>query len=161
MLAIMDNLNTATGVNNINNGSSVIKPMEAPKLKSNNKGGLILLIVFFAVILGVGTGYGVTRAKGVSLGGPVGGKINSKNTVGVNDSKTFKDSATGKLVKGGIDGEGTHHLERTGGESQNVYLTSSIVDLDQFVGKRVKVYGQTFASQHAGWLMDVGKVETK
>lgn len=155
MLVIMDNLNTAIG-------NSVIKPMESPKVQSNNKGGLILLIVFFAVILGVGTGFGITKANGgVQIGGPVGGKINSKNTVGVNDSKTFKDSAEGKLVKGGIDGEGTHHLERTGGESQNVYLTSSIVDLDQFVGKKVKVFGQTFASQHAGWLMDVGKVETK
>jgi hypothetical protein len=27
------------------------------------------------------------------------------------------------------------------------------------VGKKVRVYGQTFAGQKAGWLMDVGYIE--
>lgn len=65
------------------------------------------------------------------------------------------------MVAGGVDGEGTHHLVRPGGDSQNVYLTSSVVDLNQFVGKTVKVFGQTFATQTAGWFMDVGRVELK
>jgi hypothetical protein len=41
----------------------------------------------------------------------------------------------------------------------NVYLTSSTVDLSPFVGKKVRVWGQTFTGQKAGWLMDVGLVE--
>jgi hypothetical protein len=73
--------------------------------------------------------------------------------------KNFKDQAEGTLKEGGIDGEGNFHLERPGGESQNVYLTSSTVDLSLYVGKKVRVYGQTFAGQKAGWLMDVGLVE--
>ena len=73
--------------------------------------------------------------------------------------KTFKDSIVGLLKEGGIEGEGNFHLERPGGVSQNVYLTSSTVDLSKYVGKKVKVWGQTFQGQKAGWLMDVGLVE--
>ncbi len=132
--------------------------METPAVtQTNSRAGLIPVIVFFAVVLGVGTGFGLVKYRNAS--GAVGGKVKTATEVGVNDTKTFKDSAEGKLAKGGVDGEGTHHLVRVGGSSQNVYLTSSVVDLDQFVGKKVKVFGQTFAAQNAGWLMDVGKVE--
>ncbi|MFZ1549532.1 MAG: hypothetical protein WAT44_03660, partial [Microgenomates group bacterium] len=74
-------------------------------------------------------------------------------------TKRFPDAAMGILKEGGIDGEGSYHLERPGGKSQNVYLTSSIVDLAKFVGKKIKVQGETFSGQTAGWLMDVGYVE--
>lgn len=73
--------------------------------------------------------------------------------------ETFKDNAIGVLKEGGIDGEGTHHLEREGGPSQNVYLTSSAVDLSQLIGRKVQVWGETFATQKAGWFMDVVKVK--
>src|SRR5690606_34753788 len=78
--------------------------------------------------------------------------------IGTKDN-TFKDSAEGVLVKGGIDGEGSHHLMRPGGPAQNVYLTSSVLDLDELENHKVKVWGETFAAQKAGWLMDVGRVE--
>lgn len=80
-------------------------------------------------------------------------------TEGIMDKKKFPDKAEGKLVEGGIDGEGSFHLVRSGGESQNVYLTSSIIDLSKYIGKKVRVWGQTFSGQKAGWLMDVGYVE--
>ena len=83
----------------------------------------------------------------------------TKITVGSPDSKTFKDSTEGTLEIGGINGEGTHKLIRPGGESQTVYLTSSVLDLSQFEGKKVRVLGETFAAKKAGWLMDVGKIE--
>jgi len=51
-------------------------------------------------------------------------------------------------------------LERTGGASQNVYLTSTVIDLQSFVGKNVQVWGDTLSGQKAGWLMDVGKIKT-
>ena len=60
---------------------------------------------------------------------------------GLEDEKTFRDQAQGIVVKGGIDGEGSHHLMRPGGESQNVYMTSSTVDLDLFNDHKVKVWG--------------------
>ncbi len=83
----------------------------------------------------------------------------SDKSAGIADKKTFKDQAEGTLREGGADGEGNFHLERPGGDSQNVYLTSTTVDLSQYIGKKVRVWGQTFQAQKAGWLMDVGLVE--
>ena len=77
----------------------------------------------------------------------------------MDDVKTFRDRAEGTLKEGGIDSEGTHHLERPGGTSQSVYLTSSVVDLDQFIDKKVEVWGETIGAKKAGWLMDVGKIK--
>ncbi len=85
--------------------------------------------------------------------------VEKGKTYGVTDTSAFKDTADGTVEKGGIEGEGQYHLVRPGGESQNVYMTSSTVDLSEFVGKKVKVWGATQTAQHAGWLMDVGKVE--
>ena len=85
--------------------------------------------------------------------------IKTGNVEGISDTKTFKDSAEGMLEKGGINGEGTHKLLREGGPSQTAYLVSSVVDLDAYAGKKVKVWGETFAAQKAAWLMDVGKIE--
>ena len=88
------------------------------------------------------------------------GTVNSNTAVG-STNKTFKDVAEGTLQKGGIDGEGTHKLIRPGGDSQTVYLTSSVVDLSQYEGKKVKVFGETQKALKEGWLMDVGKVEVE
>lgn len=77
-------------------------------------------------------------------------------------TKTFRDQAEGVIEKNDkLDkyAQGTHMLIRPGGESQTAYLTSSVLDLDQYLGKKVKVYGETFGSSQVGWLMDVGKVE--
>jgi hypothetical protein len=73
--------------------------------------------------------------------------------------KTFTDSATGTIIKGGINGEGTHTLEREGGKTQNAALTSSTVDLDLFIGKKVEIKGETNSSTKAGWFLDVGIVK--
>jgi len=71
----------------------------------------------------------------------------------------FKDSATGTVEKGSINGIGTHILNRDGGASQRVSLTSSVVDLDLFVGHKVEVKGETNATNKTGWLLDVGSVK--
>ena len=73
--------------------------------------------------------------------------------------EVFKDVAEGYLEQGGINGEGSHKLLRPGGDSQTVYLTSSVTDLDKLSGMQVKVWGETYQGQKAGWLMDVGKIE--
>ncbi len=74
------------------------------------------------------------------------------------DKETFRDSTEGILKKGGLDGEGTHHLVR-GDESQTAYLTSSVIDLNKYVDMKVQVWGETFAAQKAGWFMDVGRIK--
>jgi hypothetical protein len=64
----------------------------------------------------------------------------------------------GILREGGIEGEGSHHLER-GAKDQTAYLTSSSIDMTPYIGKKVKVWGATNKGQKAGWLMDVGSIE--
>ncbi|MCW1949721.1 MAG: hypothetical protein KIH89_004780 [Candidatus Shapirobacteria bacterium] len=76
-----------------------------------------------------------------------------------NTSKTFADSAIGVVKAGGISGEGTHTLEREGGKTQHAALTSSVIDLDLFIDKKVEVKGETNDSNKAGWLMDVGSIK--
>lgn len=124
----------------------------------------ILVGIILIVVLGIGSGYGLHKAvgksdAGTSTEGIPSSQSSGKVVVGSKDASALKDSAEGTLQEGGIDGEGTHKLIRPGGDSQTVYLNSSSLDLSPFVGKKVKVYGETFAGKKAGWLMDVGKVE--
>ena len=48
---------------------------------------------------------------------------------------------------------------REGGTAKYVYLTSSMIDLSLFVGKKVEIWGETLASKKAGWLMDVARIQ--
>lgn len=130
-----------------------------------NKNVIIALAMF--VLLGIGSGFVVSSAIGrggsssSSSSDPVtanGITVNKGDVIG-SEASDFKDSAEGILREGGIDGEGAFHLERPGGESQAVYLTSSVLDLTPFVGRTVKVWGQTQAARSAGWLMDVGRLQ--
>ncbi|EKE14131.1 MAG: hypothetical protein ACD_12C00663G0004 [uncultured bacterium] len=117
--------------------------------------------IAIAVIIGAVFGFGFSRFNKKT---PTNSDDKTKNTAqsaGIVDKKTFKDSVEGILREGGIDGEGNFHIERPGGVSQNAYLTSSTVDLSVYIGKKVKVWGQTFSGQKAGWLMDVGLVEVE
>lgn len=128
-------------------------------------GGLIA-----AVVLGLGTGY-VAASKTSTTTVDTSQTTNQTDSTaaapaikvgqvfGSKDAGAFKDQAEGVLVVGGVGGEGSHHLLRPGGASQNVYQTSSVMDLSQFENARVKVFGETFKAQKAGWLMDVGRVE--
>ncbi|MBU0576361.1 hypothetical protein KJ707_00855 [Patescibacteria group bacterium] len=142
-----------------NNGNSMASPFSK----------LVIIFSIVAITAGVATGFGGYKLKmkaGGLLPSPSNlqriaeeGKIKAGDVFGVADEKTFKDSAEGYLEAGGIDGEGSHKLVRVGGVSQTVYLTSSITDLDKFIGMDVKIWGETFKGQKAGWLMDVGRIE--
>jgi hypothetical protein len=130
-----------------------------------NKSILIAFGMF--ILLGIGTGFIVSNLLGNSPSSPSGDSetinangvsVNKGDIIGSDDSD-FSDSAEGVLEIGGIEGEGAFHLVRTGGESQNVYLTSAALDLTPFVGRKIKVWGQTQTALHAAWLMDVGRVQ--
>lgn len=133
------------------------KPQSSTKVSARQ----VLAVLVIVVLLGVGTGFVVATLTGGTTSTP--GLLGTNNlkgkTFGSDDTQVFKDTAEGVMQEGGVDGEGEYHLEREGGESQNVYLTSSLVDLSQFVGVKVKVWGETQTAQKAGWLMDVGRVE--
>lgn len=125
---------------------------------------IYIVSALLVVLAGVGTGWllsggasGGVLSNGDQKAAP-GARQNSREA-GVADESTFRDMAEGILESGGIDGEGTHHLVREGGESKYVYLTSTVIDLEGFVGKSVQVWGETIAAQQAGWLMDVGKIK--
>jgi len=120
----------------------------------------LIIFLVITIIVGAGIGFGIYKISNLGKGSATTGQSTSKKTAGVVNKKNFKDKAEGILKEGGIDGEGNFHLERPGGESQNVYLTSTTVDLSQFIGKKVRVMGETFSGQQAGWLMDVGYVES-
>lgn len=125
----------------------------------------LFIFLIIAVVMGGMSGYILSNKKGTAGGNTLtsgsvdSSKITKGIVVGSNDTKTFKDTATGSLKEGGINGEGQFHLVRPGGASQNVYLTSSSVDLSKFVNKKIKIWGETQKAQYAGWLMDVGRVE--
>lgn len=135
-----------------NQNNDLIYPLTQ---KSNTSLSFYVLILITSLVFGIVSGFILNKIKSVSDSSvPKAGKI-----IGIQDKKTLKDSATGTLKTGGVDGEGNFHLERPGGNSQNVYLTSTVVDLSTYVGKKVRVWGETFKGEKAGWLMDVGAVE--
>jgi len=144
----MDQNSQPSGVIHSLNNSDSLKGM---------KTSVFLMLIGTALVLGLGVGY----APKIFLKEKSTEKVttNAKKSAGIADKKTFKDFAEGLLKEGGIDGEGNFHLSRAGGVSQNVYLTSTTVDLSLYVGKKVKVMGETFQAEKAGWLMDVGYVE--
>jgi len=146
---------------------------EESVMSSNEVSKKIMMIAFGVVlVLGLGTGLAgafMTRSSSTvavpkedqKTAAQVQDAVRVGAVFGVPDENTFRDDTEGVLIKGGIEGEGSHTLLRPGGVSQNVYLTSSVVDLDQFENQRIRIWGETFKGQKAGWLMDVGRVEIK
>ncbi len=139
-------------------------PSIDPQISSKKPKPIIIGLFALVLVLGVFSGALVKKLTSSSPGSNLRGvdidesSFKVGDSFGVDDTDLFPDTVTGYLKKGGINGEGTHSLLRTGGVSQTVYLTSSIVDLDEFVGHQVTIWGETFAGQKAGWLMDVGRV---
>ncbi len=137
------------------------------KIESKNNTLLLFGISFLVVLAGVGTGWLLSGANAKTRSSSaIDTSVQQKQAVkqsdteaGIDDATAFPDTAEGTLVKGGIDGEGQYHLERIGGVSQNVYLTSTVIDLASFESKKVQVWGQSLSGKKAGWLMDVGKVK--
>ena len=142
-----------------------IPPTAPPVMKKFVRPGFkavwpYILGSLLVVLLGVGAGWlisGGRAMKGAGGKADTGAKVSS-NEAGVEDVAKFSQTAKGLLEAGGVDGEGTHHLTRDGGPSQTVKLTSTVIDLEGFVGKQVTIWGETLSSR-GGWLMDVGKIK--
>ena len=144
--------------------NSVVKPLPEnnflPKLNLERKTLLVLLI---PVVLGLVTGfilYKRNTAGTVRLAGKNVSVVNTPTEEGVKDASTFRDTAVGTVIEndGKITNEGSYILTR-GDASQNVYLTSTVIDLAKYSGKKVQIWGETFKGQKAGWLMDVGRIK--
>lgn len=152
---------------------STPKTNPSPKAKSPSLLSPKVLIVI--LVIAVGMGYFISRLfplSGSNTASLLSGEqeaistedITDKSTIEIgklygDTATTFKDSATGTVEKGSINGVGTHILNREGGVSQRASLTSSVVDLDLFVNRKVEVKGETNASKQTSWLLDVGSVK--
>lgn len=123
---------------------------------------IFLSILVLSVILGTAAGYlfaGPAKDKPTTPAA-----LTEKPKTAQQDTRTFRDFAEGTVqkrpeAKGGEYAEGTHLLVRDG--AVPVALTSSVIDLSEYEGKKVKVFGETQKAIKEGWLMDVGKVEEK
>lgn len=154
---IMEELQDTHILNKITTSAQVV---------SRRLSGLPIVIGLILLTFGIATGYffnqkagSITQVGEKESKTGVSGSVKESRVYGSADEKAFRDVTEGLLEKGGLDGEGSHKLIRPGGESQTAYLTSSTLNLDQFVGRKVKVWGETFRAQKAGWFMDVGRVE--
>jgi hypothetical protein len=144
--------------------------MEDRVMEPVKKSKLVSIVVIAGILLGVSTGFYFAQKQLLLAGGstPLSGgtqaltsatNIKVGDVFGSADEKTFRDQAEGILMAGGIDGEGSHHIERGANKTQWVYVTSSVVDLDLLVGSRVTIWGETNQGKKAGWLMDVGRLK--
>jgi len=144
----------------------ILHNFDTKTLSSKGNWPLVVGVIMGALILGIVSGYGITfmtsnsgPTQSTAKTGSGDKSSDAVDSAGILDKETFKDQAEGVLKEGGFEGEGSFHLERPGGDDQNVYLTSTTVDLSQFLEKKVRVWGATFEAQKAGWLMDVGYIE--
>lgn len=138
--------------------SGIIRKLDFSNFSQNR---IFIGVLALSLVTGVGTGYLLSSSKS-GMSSPA--SLTQPRTAG-QDNKTFRDFAEGTLEKkptpkpGVTYSEGTHLLKRD--KAVPVALTSSVVDLSQFEGKKVKVFGETQKALKEGWLMDVGKVEEK
>lgn len=121
---------------------------------------LLTFAVVISLLAGVGSGYLLANRK---LGATPLAANNQAPNAAQQDTKTFRDFAEGVIEKKPEPkdpteySEGTHLLRRE--KALPVALTSSVVDLSLYEGKKVKVYGETQKAIKEGWLMDVGRVQ--
>jgi len=155
--------------------ASISSPQPISQARSQKTSFLSLKILIIILIFAVGLGYLISRNYPLSLSKTPSLLTNGENAISTEDitdkstievgklygdtATIFKDSATGTVEKGSINGIGTHILNREGGASQRASLTSSVVDLDLFVDRKVEVKGETNASKQTSWLLDVGSVK--
>lgn len=138
---------------------SVKDRLTKPLSLASHPGRMLLTVVAVSVILGTITGLILTNKA--ATGEEAGPGTTPKTAQ--QDVRTFKDFAEGvvKVKPQPKDPseyvEGTHILKRDG--EVPVALTSSVVDLSKYEGKKVKVFGETQKALKEGWLMDIGRVE--
>lgn len=133
--------------------------------KSDTMNKLLIIVLIFSVVLGILTGYLLSHSKNNKLVSSISRGATEAPKNPEQDIDTFNNWADGTLQKKTPPKdpneyvEGTHYLIRE--EGVPVALTSSVLDLTKYEGKKVRVYGKTEKPIKEGWLMDVGRVEEK
>lgn len=139
-------------------------PIKFFKFDSINK--VFTAVLVASVVLGIAAGFLLAGSNKSTSQIASNNPLNGPAKTASQDNKTFRDFAEGTIQKkptpknsNDYSSEGTHLLIRDG--AVPVALTSSVVDLSQYEGKKVIVQGETQKAVKEGWLMDVGKVEVK
>lgn len=128
----------------------------------SNLNKILIAVLVISVISGILTGY--TLADKKSSNNLVSGNTTAEVKNPEQDTRTFRDFAEGTIKarpksKDAYEYiEGSYILHRDNNQYP-VALTSSVVDLSEYEGKKVKVHGETQKALKEGWLMDVGRVE--
>jgi hypothetical protein len=123
------------------------------------------VVIIVIIMAGAYTGYRLANGKASSgsltLSNGLSVVTSNKKEVGSTNTDIFKDTATGRIEVNDSKTvpEGTHKLVRPHGTTQTAYLTSTVLDLSEFEGKCVEVWGKTDTARKAGWLMDIGRVK--
>lgn len=170
----MEELNKQTNPETNENSipeESLVRQMEGPE-KGVRGPILIILLVMVVISAGLASGFFLNKMRASSkqegtpsAGGTLvsdKGEVKKGKSYGVEDREIYPDLAEGILVVNdkSFTDEGSHVLIRDQDDpTQNAYLTSTVLDLNLFVDRKVEVWGETFAAQKAGWLMDVGTVK--
>lgn len=134
-----------------------------PLTLTSNFSKILFILVWVALVFGATTGYILSQKPIIQKTDGITFEQGAK--AAQQDTRTFRDFAEGTIQAKPQPKdpneytEGTHILLRTG--ATPVTLTSSVVDLSQYEGKEVKVYGETQKAIKEGWLMDVGRIKGK
>ncbi len=147
----------------LQNSDNLVKKVETKNMK---KTITMSFVAFLVVAFGILSGWLLSGRAGAKNSPSTSQKqeenmVKNEDEAGLATTEDSWHTAEGKLLEGGIDGEGTYHLDRGTGPSQFVYLTSTVIDLQKFVGKDVQLWGETISGKDAGWLMDVLKIKVK
>lgn len=131
-----------------------VQPTE-PILKKitneKNDKAMLVGISTLAIVLGVLSGFSISNLVVTSSTSVAQEEIMS---AGTNDESLLTDSTEGVLKEGGINDEGTHRIN-------DVTLISTVLDLDNFVGKKVTIWGLAIGSPNVDWLIDVAKIKVQ
>lgn len=137
---------------------SAKESLAKPLIDTSNLPKMLVLALVVSLLAGVASGF--YFVKNGNNSNKIASTLGQPPKAASQDTQTFRDFAEGTIKPKSSTShytEGTHLLERD--NAVPVALTSSVVDLSLYEGKKVKVYGETQKALSEGWLMDVGKVE--
>lgn len=118
----------------------------------------LISVCLVAILLGIFSGFYLSSNKPDTASKAQAQKATEENANVQIDENLIKDTVSGVLREGGVNGEGTHKIETGNGD---VAILSGSLYLDSFIGNKVTVWGRSISSPNVDWLIDVAKVKVQ